>query len=244
MNTFIFQNVLKMKSLAAIFFFFICTSVKAQEFNDRIYLTSGDSIICKITSINGSWYNYDYLKKDKIKSSHEHESDVVKYKHDGVWKRKGEYTPKSYSDVVQVDSTVTKNELYSTFLDWIAKNYVSAQNVIQYQDKEEGKIVAKGNFKIYMNNPVGESVLVGRIHHTLSLYVKNGKFKYSIDNINFEGEGIYATSEVDIGDNIKFTVGTFRNQWSEVQAKSDYECKTTIAKLIWSAKNVKKSQDW
>ena len=57
-------------------------------------------------------------------------------------------------------------KLFDKTMEWIAINYKSAQDVIQYSDKESGKIICKGNFSVnlFMKD--------GWISHTLSLEIK------------------------------------------------------------------------
>jgi len=167
--------------------------------------------------------------------------DIKYYLYNGIKKKPYEYEVKQYSDIVVVDSTITKNELYSTFMDWIAKNYVSAQNVIQYQDKEEGKIVAKGLFKVYLNGLYGPEE-AGYIYHTISLYVKNGKYKYTIDNIYYEGNTKYGGS-ADIN-NSKPAGGMMKQQWVKIREQANSELEKTILSFKDAANKIKKNKEW
>jgi len=235
-------NSASMKKKSLILLLLITSISRAQEFKDRIYLKTGDSVICKITEFKGSWIYYDLMKKDKIKQSKDHMMDVVAYRYNGVLKSPKDYTPKSYSEVVQVDSNITKNELFSTYMDWIAQNYKSAQNVVQYQDKEAGKIVAKGLFKVMLNDPFGAPCDGGSVYHTLSIYIKDGRFRYILDDIHYDGSPKF-TASGDLGDT-KVTGFLFKGQWDSVKLQSEKECKKTIQSLKAAASNAKKAQDW
>jgi hypothetical protein len=82
-----------------------------------------------------------------------------------------------YSEVVKVDSA-TSSELYSRAKNFLAHEYKSAKAVIQVDDKDGGQIVGKGNYNIsFTFMLVNCSQLV---HHTLSIFVKDGKYKYEI----------------------------------------------------------------
>jgi hypothetical protein len=72
------------------------------------------------------------------------------------------------SDVVSVDSTTTKETLYSNALSFFAITFKSAQNVIQMKDPESGKVIGKG----LLSN--GRKV-------TITISCKDGKYKYEID---------------------------------------------------------------
>jgi hypothetical protein len=55
----------------------------------------------------------------------------------------------TYSEVVYVDSLADKQELFSRTREWFAKTYNSSNNVIQMEDKENGKIVGKALIQVY-----------------------------------------------------------------------------------------------
>lgn len=76
-----------------------------------------------------------------------------------------------YRGVVKVDS-VSAGDLFERASQWIAKAYRSANAVIQYSNKEEGKIIAKGTWMEY-------SMLGMILEHTLTLEVKDGRLRYT-----------------------------------------------------------------
>lgn len=45
---------------------------------------------------------------------------------------------------IQVMNGMTKDELYKKSLSWVARNYNSANDVIQLKDQENGQIICKG----------------------------------------------------------------------------------------------------
>ena len=80
-----------------------------------------------------------------------------------------------YTEVVEMPG-VTKDVLYSRAYEWFAKSFVSANNVIQMQDKEAGKIIGKGCYGFDKN----------KVNFTLSIYLKDGKYKYEITDFVHE----------------------------------------------------------
>jgi len=99
-----------------------------------------------------------------------------------------------YTDVVYVDSLTSKLELYLRAREWFAKTYKSATNVIQMEDKESGKIVGKALLNVYMTTFVGSKEDGGYINYTITLYVKDGRYKYEITD--FYHTGIFVNSTV------------------------------------------------
>lgn len=95
--------------------------------------------------------------------------------------------PLTFSEVVKVDTSVSAKELYSRARTWFAETYRSAQDVIQMEDKEEGKIVAKGAIKYNSNVFVGSLGTKGWIRYTLTIIVKDGRYKFDMTNFIHEG---------------------------------------------------------
>ena len=92
----------------------------------------------------------------------------------------------TYSGIVNVAGN--KDELYSRAREWFAKTYKSAQNVIQMDTKD--KIVGKALMQVYYKG--GD---YGYINYTISIYLKDGKYKYEITDFYHKGEvrtgGVY-----------------------------------------------------
>lgn len=92
-----------------------------------------------------------------------------------------------FTEVVEVPN-VTKDQLYSRAYEWFAKTFNSAQNVIQMQDKENGKIVGKGIFdEMNASGTLGMGGVKGYAKFTISIYLKDGKYKYEVADFVHEG---------------------------------------------------------
>lgn len=72
----------------------------------------------------------------------------------------------TYSEVVIVDSLSTKDELFSLAREWFAKAYNSSTNVLQLEDKENGKIVGKALMQVYYKS-MGMTSPSGYINYTI-----------------------------------------------------------------------------
>jgi hypothetical protein len=85
----------------------------------------------------------------------------------------------SYQEVVIIDG-INSGELYSRAKAWIAETYRSANDVIQLDDKESGRLIVKGSFRItYYMNPAW-------VYHTLTLEVKDGRYRYTLTDFVFD----------------------------------------------------------
>lgn len=125
-----------------------------------------------------------------------------------------------YSGVITVDSTVKAGELYSRAKNFLAHEYKSAKAVIQVDDKDGGQIVGKGNFII--EDQFFLSVTENRIDHTVSIFVKDGKYKYEISDfyVNIPASKYYSggnfSLESYLGSKRKIQIKILKNTNTEV----------------------------
>lgn len=89
-----------------------------------------------------------------------------------------------YSEVVLVDSC-DKLELYNRCKKWFAKYYMSAQNVLQVDTKDNlmGKAVM---VLVYSYGSVSSDMLCG---YTIDISIKDNKYKYVISDFLFKNGG-------------------------------------------------------
>jgi uncharacterized protein with TBP-like fold DUF4468 len=85
----------------------------------------------------------------------------------------------AYQGVVEVDG-ISAADLYSRAKAWVATTYRSAKDVVQLDDTTAGRLIAKGNFAVsWMMSPAW-------IRHTLTIEVKDGRFRYTLTNFEFD----------------------------------------------------------
>jgi len=139
-----------------------------------------------------------------------------------------------YTEVVLVDSSLTKEMLYSSAREWITVSFKSANHVLQMEDKDAGKLICKGNFKSQGCGAV-ISKYNDRINFTLIIETKNGKYKYTVTDIeHISGYGERSNGG-DIG-NEKPVCGytyLFRGCWKDTKTIAN----STICDLIKSLKS-------
>lgn len=134
----------------------------------------------------------------------------------------------TYTAVIHVESA-DKNTLYTRAKKWFVDTYKSAKDVIQLDDKENGEITGKGNFKIsyYTRDPY--------ISHTVSIFVKDGRYKYIITGFSYSDN-----------QNEKFSIVDFPKSWAgkkKLYMKVDEETKAIIASIEKFMKS-KPKDDW
>lgn len=90
----------------------------------------------------------------------------------------------TYENVVKVDSTLTAEQIYSKALLFCANEFKSANEVVQLKDETNNIIIAKG--LIQMDWPTLVGTTNGYTEFTLSIYCKDGKYKYVINNLAWQ----------------------------------------------------------
>ena len=88
-----------------------------------------------------------------------------------------------FTEVVQVDSTLNQSQLFGNAKLFFANTFKSAKDVIQLEDKENGRIVGKGLSNIYITvlTPVKM-----KLHYSILIECKDGRYKYTIYDLYYE----------------------------------------------------------
>ncbi len=89
-----------------------------------------------------------------------------------------------FGETIPIDSA-NKSQLYSKAREWFTINFKSANAVLQMDDKEDGKLIGKAWQDITALTGLGTKSKV-KMWYTISIYVKDNKFKYSISNITYQ----------------------------------------------------------
>jgi hypothetical protein len=147
-----------------------------------------------------------------------------------------------YSAVVYMDSSVTKDAIYSAARAWFVDNFKDAKEVLQVQDKEAGELVGKGYINIPSNRFGYIAIGVGIVWFNVTLYAKEGRYKYIISEFVHEGglPQIRDCGSLDDEEPDRCS----RSIFLEVKEKTDAAMLLMISDLRNSiSQNVKKAQD-
>jgi hypothetical protein len=89
------------------------------------------------------------------------------------------------SKIYQMDSTYVKSIIYSNCITWVGRTFKSANNVIQVQDKESGRIIVKC---LLTSSP--RSVFLGDLSNgtycMIEISIKDFKYKVSFSQLNIK----------------------------------------------------------
>jgi len=85
----------------------------------------------------------------------------------GVWGQENI----SYIKIIEVPNT-SSNELYVKCNEWFVRTFNSAESVIEFSDKDNGKIIGKYVF---------QATMISRIKSTITVDIKNNKIRVKCD---------------------------------------------------------------
>jgi hypothetical protein len=75
------------------------------------------------------------------------------------------------------ETTVPKDKVYDKCMQWISHNFKSAKAVIEYQDKDAGKIIGNGSTSFT------RSIVEIPLTFTMEISIKDGKYRLVFDNL-------------------------------------------------------------
>jgi len=103
-----------------------------------------------------------------------------------------------YSEVIKVDSNISKSELYNRAKTWFVTTYNSSNDVLQLDDKENGQLIGRAIIKYKSKRTyMGSDLTIGYIKYTIKIFVKDGRYKYEISN--FIHKSTYYTNPSSMG---------------------------------------------
>nr|WP_315026001.1 DUF4468 domain-containing protein [uncultured Chryseobacterium sp.] len=158
-----------------------------------------------------------------------------------------------YEDVVKVDSTTTKEELFNRARTWIAKNLKDEGEKFTIDDKKLGEITGGGKFRYYTKKIyVGALCTIGYVNFKINIYPKDGRYKYVIHSLVHEGTDCRRNSSINYGllttdempDKSK-DVFLRKGPWNDIKDKTEIKANLLIQDLKeHMSKNHETKNDW
>ena len=130
----------------------------------------------------------------------------------------------NYSEVVTVDSSLKKSDLFINAKKFFVGVYKSGKDVIQMEDKDAGIIIGKGYFKTYWKANLIFSADMD-VWHTIKISIKDGKYKYEITDFTYKystPSGNYGETAHE-GDLNKWTAHNSNKTLTEISIKEKDE---------------------
>ena len=159
-------------------------------------------------------------------------------------------TPVKYEAVVEVPCG-KEGDIFSSARKWFSESFKDSKMVLDINDKESGEL--SGNFTIPFSSNIhwGSDCTKGFIHANISIYIKEGKYKYEIKNFNHDASsnscnysfGVI-TDDKECPVDIKSQNKKWENKvWKELQARSESAAENLISSLNASMQNTN-NNDW
>ena len=155
-----------------------------------------------------------------------------------------------YSEIIEV-SNVNKNELFIRGREWFNENFKSAKDVLQITDKESGELSGKGIMEVhYVFKYMGKREFTSNVRFQMSVWVKEGKYKYEITNFYITGDnasiefGLITTSNET---NVKFpgySAKKLNEMYLSIKQGAELKAKLLIENLKLKMSKKSKSSDW
>lgn len=133
----------------------------------------------------------------------------------------------------------SKDVLYIRAHEWFAKTFVSAKEVIQMSDKEAGKLIGKGIVETPVRNGFGSITWHDYVHYTISVDVKNGKYRCVISDFYHEAgsyEGATNYGSLDNTSAPKQFGFSMDGKWKEIKTVSQDKANKILESLKISMK--------
>ena len=147
-----------------------------------------------------------------------------------------------FSDVIIVEN-VSQKELFSRAKVWLAKTFKSSKDVIQTTDAETGVIVGKAIYFFKPKSFMGSEAVKGNIAYTISIYCKDGKYKYVVEDFIHENFGLLTTAEEGNFTMTLTSKGYRKKVWEDMKEQSEKEAKG-LAESLKQAMSKKSEADF
>lgn len=156
--------------------------------------------------------------------------------------------PLSYTEVVQLSDSTPKSDLFLRAREWFNERFKSSKEVLQINDKESGELVGKGIMEVsYTYNMLGKHEQWADVHFTLSVWVKDDRYKYELSNFNvpalLDGGGLYSSDDYQY----KYPgIGAKKSQefYLAIKAATEKKAQELIQSLKLKMATKSKSSDW
>ena len=148
----------------------------------------------------------------------------------------------AYQGVVEVPGA-SKDQLYTRAYDWMLRTFRTSNNVVQ--KKEADQVVGSGAWPVIVYNQDGGSVV-----HTLTVYIKEGRYKYVLSNLTHQSTGAAADKGFRSGgpleqNEVRLNPLLFSNKhWNNVREQANLAAQKLVASLQAAMKGGKDPSDF
>lgn len=103
----------------------------------------------------------------------------------------------SYTEVVE--SKLSKDNLFSNAQEWVAKTFGDYKSVIQFENKDDGKLILKGFSSIDYVAKTSISSTTEKLKYIITIECKDLKYRFIISDIEIErSHHIFGSPTIDL----------------------------------------------
>jgi hypothetical protein len=148
----------------------------------------------------------------------------------------------TYTNVVTTTG-LGKGELYDKAFVWLSGFYKNPADVLREKDRDAGTMLIKARFKIFspLDKKSGVAAPAGDVQYSLILDFKEGKFRYTLTEINWKQASYYPIERW-----MDKTSSSNNVNADYYLQQTDENCKKVIADLVKTMTTVAavKKDDW
>lgn len=147
----------------------------------------------------------------------------------------------AYEGVVETPG-LTKDQLYTRAYDWMLRTFRTSNNVVQ--KKEADQVVGSGAWPIFLLHQEA-----GYVIHTLTVYVKDGRYKYVLSNLSHQSgsanlKGLRSGGPLEQPEASLIPLLGAKKQWDNVRQQANNEAQKLVANLQTAMKGTKDPSDF
>jgi hypothetical protein len=158
-----------------------------------------------------------------------------------------------YEDVVKVDSTINKEELFNRARTWAAQVFSTKNSSVTTEDQQSGEISGVGYYDYRADKKYkGSSCVEGPLTYKFSIFLKDGRYKYVFHSFDHKGSRGNICNRIDFG---RLTLVqeapekgrgiAYNYAWEDVKYKTDIKVNTLVSDLKEAMNNkYEGNNDW
>lgn len=158
-----------------------------------------------------------------------------------------------YEEVVKVDSTAKKDELFNRARTWSGQTFSGKNNLITTEDRETGEISGVGIYDYRVDKEYyGFECVEGPVSYKFSIFVKDGRYKYLFYSFSHTGSRGPSCRQVNYGPLTLMEQAPVKGKgiaddraWVDVKEKTTAKIQSLVSELKNSMnKKYESSNEW
>lgn len=148
-----------------------------------------------------------------------------------------------YSGVIKVDSS-TGLQLYERAQNFLIHEFVSKKAVTQLDDKDERRIIVKGNFDVAIAPSLLMIELQPIVYMIFEIQCKDGRYRYIINQFEYQIPGAANAYSFSVTNKRQTGHGIGKSKWDKLLSNIDLQVKSIISDMTSSMAANSRSNDW